>query len=71
MSHTKRNKPLKKLTTKEEKLAEKGKYRHPVQIKSDLTPHFSVANKKEAKKEKHRKQRTESKKEIEENKKDE
>ena len=64
MSHTKRNKPLKQLTAKEKKLAEKGKYHTPVELKGELEPHFSPANKKEAKKEKHRKQRIASKKEI-------
>lgn len=66
MSHTKRNKPLKQLTPKEEKLAEKGKYHTPVDVKGELVPHFSPANKKEAKKEKHRKQRIEAKKETKE-----
>jgi hypothetical protein len=66
MSHTKRNKPLKQLTPKEEKLAEKGKFHTPVEIKGDLEPHFSPTNKKEAKKEKHRKQRIAAKKEIKE-----
>lgn len=66
MSHTQRNKPLKQLTPKEKKLVEKGKYHTPVEIKGEPVPHFSPANKKEAKKEKHRKQRAESKKEIKE-----
>ena len=68
MSHTERNKPLKKLTAKEEKLAKKNKFKHGLDSKQTVyeDPNFSQSGKKEAKKEKHRKQRTASKKETKE-----
>ena len=67
MSRTKRNVPLKNLSEKEKKLVEKNKYHHPVQIKSSgYEVEFSQNAKKEAKKEKHRKQRHETDKEIKE-----
>jgi hypothetical protein len=68
MSHTQRNKPLKKLTPKEEKLAKKNKFKHGLDGKNTLyeEPNFSQSGKKEAKKEKHRKQRIAAKKEIKE-----
>ena len=66
MSHTKRNKPLKPLTPKEEKLANKNKFKHGLDSKKTVyeEPNFSQAGKKEAKKEKHRKQRIDAKKVI-------
>lgn len=66
MSHTKRNKPLKRLTAKEKKLVEKNKFKHGLDSKQTVyeDPNFSQSGKKEAKKEKHHKQRRESKKEI-------
>jgi hypothetical protein len=73
MSHTKRNKPLKKLTPKEEKLASKNKFKHGLASKITFyeEPNFSQSGKKQAKKEKHRKQRLVDKKEITEVKTDE
>jgi hypothetical protein len=73
MSHTKRNKPLKQLTAKEEKLVKKNKFKHGLDSKTTVyeDPNFSQSGKKEAKKEKHHKQRIAAKKEIEEIKQDE
>lgn len=72
MSHTKRNKPNKKLDEKEEKLVKKGKYHHGVHTKMNPKElEFSEAAKKEAKKLKHKKQRRVSKKTIDEGTKDE
>lgn len=71
MSRTKREIPSKKLTPKQKKLAKKGKYHHGLIDKVDYELHYSPSHKKEAKKEKHRKQRIQSKKEIEEVKTDE
>jgi hypothetical protein len=70
MSRTKRNIPLKKLTKKEKELVEKGKYKHAVNIKGEPEEKFSDSAKREAKKEKHRKQRKETIKEIEDQTKD-
>ena len=66
MSHTERNKPFKKLSPKEEKLANRNKFKHGIDSKQTVyeEPNFSQSGKKEAKKEKHRKQRFEAKKEI-------
>lgn len=66
MSRTKRNVPEAKLTEKEKKLAKKNKYHHPVDIKGEVVPHFSQNAKREAKREKHHKQRIETDKEIKE-----
>ena len=66
MSRTKRNVPeAKLLTEKEKKLAKKNKYHHPVDIRGE-EPHFSQNAKRDAKKEKHRKERIGSSKEIKE-----
>jgi hypothetical protein len=71
MSHTKRSKPFKKLSPKEKKLALKGKYHHPVQIKSSgYEDEYSQTAKKAAKREKHHKQRIDSKNTINEGIKD-
>jgi len=63
MSKTQRNKPHGTLTEREKKLAEKNKFHHPVIIKGEVE-YYSANAKKEAKKEKHRKQRIETSKEI-------
>jgi hypothetical protein len=67
MSKTQRNVPFKKLTPKEKKLALRNKLKHGLDGKNSLyeEPNFSQSGKKEAKKEKHRKQRIQSSKEIE------
>lgn len=72
MSRTKRNIPYGKLTKKEKKLASKNKLKHGLDCKMTLyeDPVFSQSGKKEAKKEKHRKQRNEAGKEIVEQVKD-
>jgi hypothetical protein len=64
MSKTRRNKPHGTLTEREKKLAEKNKFHSPVMIKGEVVEHYSANAKKEAKKEKHRKQRIETSKEI-------
>lgn len=67
MSHTRRNKPHKKLDKKEEKFVERNKFKHGVHTKVNILElEFSQNAKKEAKKIKHKKQRVDSKKVIKE-----
>jgi hypothetical protein len=72
MSNTKRNKPQKKLDSKEEKLADKNKFKHGLESKRTFTEdlEFSQSGKKEAKKEVHKKERTKAKKVVKEETKD-
>lgn len=71
MSRTTRNKPYKKLTKKEEKYVERGKYHHPVETKENIyEASFGSSANQEAKKRKNRKQRNSNKKEIEDQVKD-
>jgi hypothetical protein len=74
MSHTKRNQPKKLLDKKEQKFADKGKFKHGLKSKKcpafDDTLEFSQSGKKEAKKEKHRKDRSQAKKQVIEQSKD-
>jgi hypothetical protein len=64
MSKTRRNKPHGTLTEKEKRLVKKNKFHSPVMVKGEVVEHYSPNAKKEAKKEKHRKQRIETAKEI-------